>query len=102
MPRPRRAAFALSALAAAVVLTACNGGDQRAADTSTDTARTTRGDIRVALLHPGPTSDNSWNGGAYQGLMQIRDSLGAQVSAIHTKTPAEFEENFREYGAQGY
>lgn len=34
--------------------------------------------------------------------MRIRDSLGAQVSHIQTKTPAEFEENFRQYGASGY
>ena len=26
----------------------------------------------------------------------------AETSAIQTKTPAEFEENFRQYGAQGY
>ena len=58
--------------------------------------------FRVALLTPGPISDQSWNGGAYQGLQRIRDSLGAQISHIQTKTPAEFEENFRQYGAQGY
>ena len=58
--------------------------------------------LRVALLTPGPISDQSWNGGAYQGLLRIRDSLGAQISHIQTKTPAEFEENFRQYGAQGY
>jgi basic membrane lipoprotein Med (substrate-binding protein (PBP1-ABC) superfamily) len=34
--------------------------------------------------------------------MRIRDSLNARVSHIQTKTPAEFEENFRHYGAQGY
>ena len=60
------------------------------------------GTFRVALLTPGPISDQSWNGGAYAGLMAIRDSLGAQVSHIQTKTPAEYEENFRQYGAQGY
>jgi len=59
-------------------------------------------DFRVALLTPGPISDRSWNGGAYDGLMRIRDSLSAQVSHIQTRTPAEFEENFRQYGAQGY
>jgi basic membrane lipoprotein Med (substrate-binding protein (PBP1-ABC) superfamily) len=58
--------------------------------------------FRVALLTPGPVSDQSWNAGAYAGLMAIRDSLGAQVSHIQTKTPAEFDENFRQYGAQGY
>ena len=54
------------------------------------------------MLTPGPISDQSWNGGAYAGLQAIRDSLGAQVSHIQTRTPAEFEENFRQYGAQGY
>jgi len=58
--------------------------------------------FRVALLTPGPISDQAWNGGAYAGLIAIRDSLGADVSHIQTKTPAEFEENFRQYGAQGY
>jgi basic membrane protein A len=58
--------------------------------------------FQVALLTPGPISDQSWNGGAYQGLMRIRDSLGAQVSHVQTKTPADFEENFREYGARGF
>ena len=56
----------------------------------------------VALLTPGPISDQSWNGGAYAGLMRIRDSLGARVSHIETKTPADFDENFRQYGAKGY
>lgn len=58
--------------------------------------------FRVALLTPGPVSDQSWNGGAYAGLLRIKDSLGASVSHIQTATPAEFEENFRQYGAAGY
>src|SRR5690349_4591498 len=58
--------------------------------------------FKVALLTPGPVSDQSWNGGAYQGLLWIRDSLGAEVSNVQTKTPAEFEDNFRQYGTQGY
>lgn len=58
--------------------------------------------FKVALLTPGPISDQSWNGGAYQGLLAIRDSLGAKISHIQTRTPAEFDENFRQYGAQGY
>ncbi len=58
--------------------------------------------FKVALLTPGAVSDQSWNGGAYQGLLRIRDSLGAQISNIQTATPADFDENFRQYGAQGY
>jgi basic membrane protein A and related proteins len=83
----------------AVGLVACgeSGGPRDSAFGSADTTR-----FRVALLTPGPISDQSWNGGAYQGLMRIRDSLGATVSHIQTRTPAEFEEQFRQYGAQGY
>jgi basic membrane protein A and related proteins len=58
--------------------------------------------FRVALLTPGPISDQSWNAGAYKGIERIRDSLGASISHIQTKTPAEFEDNFRQYGSQGY
>jgi basic membrane protein A and related proteins len=65
-------------------------------------ASTPRRDFKVALLTPGPISDQAWNSGAYQGLMRIRDSLNASVSHIQTRTPADFEENFRHYGAEGY
>ena len=81
----------LGALVSTAALAACAKKDSGADDA-----------FRVALLTPGPISDQSWNGGAYQGLLRIRDSLGAQISHIQTKTPGEFEENFRQYGAQGY
>lgn len=58
--------------------------------------------FRVAVLTPGPISDKSWNGSAYAGLERIRDSLSAKISHIQVKTPADFEENFRQYGASGY
>ena len=83
----------------ALVLVAACSGQRLKADSSAAATRTT---LRVALLTPGSISDQSWNGGAYNGLLRIRDSLGASVSHIQTKTPAEFEENFRQYGAQRY
>jgi basic membrane protein A len=68
-----------------------------------DSGANATGSFKVALLTPGPISDQSWNGSAYAGLMRIKDSIaGAQVSHIQVKTPAEFEENFRQYGASGY
>jgi basic membrane protein A len=73
-----------------------------AADSAAHHGDVTTTSFRVALLTPGPISDQSWNGGAYQGLERIRDSLGASISHIQTKTPAEFEEQFRQYGSQGY
>lgn len=65
-------------------------------------AAAAHGAFKVALLTPGPISDQAWNAAAYRGLLRIRDSLGAQISNVETKTPAEFDENFRQYGAQGY
>ena len=58
--------------------------------------------FRVALLTPGPISDQSWNASAYTGLEYIRDSVGADIRHVQTRTPAEFAENFRQYGAGGY
>jgi basic membrane protein A len=58
--------------------------------------------FKVALLTPGPISDQAWNGEAYRGLLILRDSLDATISHIQTRTPAAFDENFREYGRQGY
>jgi len=58
--------------------------------------------FRVALLTPGPISDQSWNAAAYEGLSRIRDSLGADVRHVQTRTPAEFEENYRQYGTSGF
>lgn len=89
--------FRLSTVAVAFVaitLNACSSDRGAPARSSAE--------LKVALLTPGPISDKSWNGGAYEGLMAIRDSLGATVSHIQTKTPAEFDENFRQYGAKKF
>lgn len=56
----------------------------------------------MALLTSGPVSDAGWYAGAYEGLMAIRDSLGARVSHQQTRTPAEFDEAFVELGSAGY
>src|SRR5678815_4018484 len=87
-------AFSTVALASiAFTIGGCSKGTSGTQDTTS---------LKVALLTPGPVSDKSWNGGAYAGLMAIRDTLHAQVSHIQTKTPAEFDENFRQYGAKGF
>jgi len=98
------AARSLAALAAYGVLwaSAACSNQGTGGDTVAQGSDTAASPFRVALLTPGPISDQSWNGGAYQGLLRIRDSLGASISHIQTKTPAEFEEQFRQYGSQGY
>jgi len=58
--------------------------------------------FRVALLTPGPVSDAGWNALAYEGLLKIRDQFHAEVSQVETKTPAEFEEAFRDYASRHF
>lgn len=72
-----------------LTLTACGEGDR---DTS----------FRVALVTPGSIADASWNAGAWEGLQMIADSLGAPVSHLEARTPAEQEEAMRTYARQGY
>lgn len=86
----RRAALLLGLLAAAVA--GCGpDGEAPASDA-----------FRVALLTPGSVSDGGWNQGAYDGLRRIEAELGARVSHVETRTPAEFEEGFRDYASRGY
>ena len=82
---------------ALLVLSACQRGDQ-----PREGAEATKATFKVALLSPGPVSDAGWNALAYEGLLRIRDELGAEISQIQTKTPAEFEEGFRDYARRGF
>lgn len=58
--------------------------------------------MRVALITPGSIADAAWNAGAFQGLQQIKDSLGVEVSHQEARTPGAQEEALRAYAAQGY
>jgi basic membrane lipoprotein Med (substrate-binding protein (PBP1-ABC) superfamily) len=98
----RRSIAGISVASALVTVLACGTDRSPRARAGSSESSAKADSFRVALLTPGPISDRSWNGGAYAGLVAIRDSLGATVSHVQTKTPAEFEENFRQYGAQGY
>ncbi|MEO7964276.1 MAG: hypothetical protein ABIT38_10260, partial [Gemmatimonadaceae bacterium] len=53
------------------LIIACSPREKSAEESPAAKAPTSA--FRVALLTPGPISDQSWNGGAYQGLMRIRD-----------------------------
>jgi basic membrane protein A and related proteins len=99
-----RAVRATVAIAGAVLALACGEApDAHSHKLASERAGDAKaGPFKVALLTPGPISDQAWNAGAYNGLLRIRDSLGAEISNVQTKTPAEFEENFRQYATQGY
>lgn len=79
-------------LASLLLVSACGGGAAESDD----------GVLRAALLTAGPVSDAGWYAGAYEGLLLLRDSLGAEVSHQQTRTPAEFDEAFLSYASSGY
>lgn len=87
----------LIGLLALSLLSACKGEQASQAQSGETTPK-----FKVALLSPGPVSDAGWNALAYDGLLRIRDELGAEISQIQTKTPAEFEEGFRDYARRGF
>ncbi|MEE2710725.1 MAG: BMP family protein [Gemmatimonadota bacterium] len=74
-----------------VLFSSCGGDPSDTSDT-----------FKVALLTPGPVSDAGWNAGAYEGLHLIKAELGADISQVETRTPAEFEQGFRDYASNGY
>jgi basic membrane protein A and related proteins len=80
---------------------ACRRASGTPAAVATPRASTARL-FKVALLNPGPVSDAGWNALAYEGLLAIRDQLGAQVAQIQTTTPAQFEEGFRDFARRGF
>ncbi|MCA9752909.1 MAG: BMP family ABC transporter substrate-binding protein, partial [Gemmatimonadetes bacterium] len=58
-------------------------------------------DFRVAVLLTGPVSDDGWNQSAWEGVLAIRDQLGAKVSKVESLDKSQFEENLRQFAAQG-
>jgi basic membrane protein A len=73
-----------------------------AAAASSSTGAAAQPAMKVGLLTPGSINDNGWNAIAWEGLQQIQKQLGAEISHQETKTPSEFEEGFRSYGAKGF
>ncbi len=66
-----------------------------------DGARPT-GAFRVALLSPGPVSDEGWNAAAYEGLRRVKSLLGAEIAQQETKSKGDMVEGYREFARLGY
>lgn len=93
-PRPRRVIHALAMLFVCGFLllpTACSRQENSAAGT-----------FRVALLLTGPISDDGWNASAWEGVERIRDEFGAEVAKVESLDKSRFEENLRQFAAQGW
>jgi basic membrane lipoprotein Med (substrate-binding protein (PBP1-ABC) superfamily) len=85
------------ALVIAVALAGCGGSDA-----APDAASEADAPFRAALLTAGPVSDAGWYAGAYEGLLQIEERWGAEISHQQTRTASEYDEAFLAYGTEGY
>jgi basic membrane lipoprotein Med (substrate-binding protein (PBP1-ABC) superfamily) len=72
----------------------CNGGTKGPSAKGDDA-------FKVALLTPGSVSDSGWNAMAYDGLMAIKDELGADV-ANREATDAQIKDAMRSYAQKDF
>ena len=70
--------------------------------TSPRAPQATDSKFRVALLTPGPVSDAGWNAGAFNGLQLIKNKLGAETALVQTRSPADFDDGFRDFASRGF
>jgi basic membrane protein A len=84
----------------ALLLAGCGAKDQVSANPETPAA-SNQNSFKVALLTPGPVSDSGWCALAYQGLQQIHDQLGAEVSNEEA-TDAKIKDAMRSYAQKDY
>lgn len=95
MKRPLAAAVFLFALA-------CSRSEAPAPSAGAPAQPAAAPQFKVGLLTPGSINDNGWNAIAYEGLQKIKTEMNAEVAHQETKTPAEFEEGFRSFGAKNF
>ena len=94
----KRAVLAIALLLAA----ACEGRRETAEPAPATNTTPAQAPFRVGLLTPGSIQDGGWNAIAWEGMQRIKSELGAEISHQETKTPAEFDEGFRSYGAKNF
>lgn len=58
--------------------------------------------LKVAMILPGPISDNDWNAGGYNGLQSAAKNLGIEVAYSENVADADAERVMRDYATRGY
>ena len=91
---------AILIIAAAVLL----GGCSQKKETTAGQASVAKGpgDLKIALILPGPINDQSWNAINYAGLQKCNASLGTRMEYIENVQAPDYESTFRNYAERGY
>jgi len=93
----------LGLVVCAVALVGCNpDNDKTASAPPAPGAAPAAAPIKVALLTSGPVNDGGWNQSAYDGVMAIKKTMGAQVDNQESLKADQFESAMRDYASSGY
>jgi basic membrane protein A and related proteins len=58
--------------------------------------------LRVAMVFPGSISDKGFNQGGYDGLVMVRDKLGAEIKFSENTPVANYVQVYRDFADQGF
>lgn len=59
-------------------------------------------DMGIAMILPGPITDNDWNSVGYAGLMAAGEALGVDVQFVENVSDTDAERLLRDFASQGY
>jgi basic membrane protein A len=58
--------------------------------------------LKIAMIMPGPITDNDWNSVGYNGLQAAAKALGAEVTYAENVSDADAERVLRDFAQRGY
>lgn len=58
--------------------------------------------LKIAMILPGPVTDNDWNAVGYNGLQAAGKALGAEVAYVENVSDADAERLLRDFAQKGY
>ncbi|SNS31499.1 BMP family protein [Tropicimonas sediminicola] len=58
--------------------------------------------LKIAMILPGPITDNDWNSVGYNGLKLAGEALGVDVAYAENVTDADAERLLRDFASRGY
>jgi basic membrane protein A len=58
--------------------------------------------LKIAMIMPGPITDNDWNSVGYNGLEAAAKALGVEVTYVENVSDADAERLLRDFAQRGY
>ncbi|WP_423065882.1 BMP family protein [Devosia sp. CN2-171] len=59
-------------------------------------------DLKIAMILPGPITDNDWNSVGYNGLQAAGKALGVETAYVENVTDADAERLLRDFAGRGF